>query len=936
MNDIKGDKVKRYQIAFTLGTCSPCKFNKNAHVLCFKEEKNLLLAVGFFFRICDMNFLTGYNTDNFDNWYLFSRTWGLGIEKQFSNYGKIKKRLVQIKKEQFESKAYGKTEMWRHICPGIISMDLITVLRRDPGERLGSYTLNNVSEKILGDRKDDVHYSEMKRLCCDSGGDGRRIVLEYCMKDALLPMRIILFKKYHLRQILTSRITRTLMKNLIEKGQQEKVKGSLLSEIKKLGFIMPTLTDDEKSRRHYEGAFVHWPRTGYYDKVPVITVDFKSLYPSIIIGMNLCYSTKISKSEAEEYDRIAQKEGKKSSWYYNKSPSGHFFVTVNIRKGILPIILKRILKQRAKVKKEMKIAKNEGRMSDFDRLNGEQMALKIFANSTYGFLGAFFYPDRDIAESITLYGQKLIKFVRKLIEEHFTINNGYPRDAQVVYGDTDSIMIILADNLKESFKIGKEAADYVTKKIGIDAIILDLEEVYQYFIMITKKKYAAIKFENINKISEKDGKLISKGIASKRRDTFLLVRNLIKDVINILVERKSIPIDFEGIEHFKGFKHVVQTKMKEDNKLSIISNYKDIYDVNKSLGIPNVKNLPLTLQYAIHICRKKVYEILLGEVRFHEIILSKGLKKPPDEYKTINKNGGRISLPPHVSLVKRQAKKDPGSEPKSGDRVMYVIVKRPKIVLKNSFKIKNKKKLLKNQQSENPQVALKERCEIDYEYISESTIKTMSRIFSSLIISPETFSHIDFEKWDRKKIKKEMKKQLDKNRKLTEKLVFGPVLLNIRKTKKTNYHGPMDRFVKSYPRCLNCNWSIIRKKNNKRRKLNSGQIEITSKNKGVCNKCNTKEIKSKVLKKLLKINQSLKIEDQSLKIQCKLCQGDNYGIVKCCNTECPHFYIRDEIPLDIEDLSKKINRICHDSNSLQKKKDTTDDNVNMAMKQWHI
>lgn len=44
----------------------------------------------------------------------------------------------------------------------------------------------------------------------------------------------------------------------------------------------------------YEGATVIEPKKGYYD-VPIATLDFSSLYPSIMMAHNLCYTTLLDK-----------------------------------------------------------------------------------------------------------------------------------------------------------------------------------------------------------------------------------------------------------------------------------------------------------------------------------------------------------------------------------------------------------------------------------------------------------------------------------------------------------------------------------------------------------------------------------------------------------------------------------------------------------------
>lgn len=56
---------------------------------------------------------------------------------------------------------------------------------------------------------------------------------------------------------------------------------------------------DEKG---YKGAIVIAPKTAYYD-VPIATLDFASLYPSIMIAHNLCYSTLLAPSEVHKFSR---------------------------------------------------------------------------------------------------------------------------------------------------------------------------------------------------------------------------------------------------------------------------------------------------------------------------------------------------------------------------------------------------------------------------------------------------------------------------------------------------------------------------------------------------------------------------------------------------------------------------------------------------------
>lgn len=98
-------------------------------------------------------------------------------------------------------------------------------------------------------------------------------------------------------------------------------------------------------------------------------------------------------------------------------------------------------------------------------LDGRQLALKISANSVYGFTGAQVgkLPCLEISQSVTSFGRQMIEQTKQLVESRFNLANGYPFDAKVIYGDTDSVMVKFGvNNLEEAMKLGKEAAEFVS------------------------------------------------------------------------------------------------------------------------------------------------------------------------------------------------------------------------------------------------------------------------------------------------------------------------------------------------------------------------------------------------------------------------------------------------------------------------------------------
>ena len=127
----------------------------------------------------------------------------------------------------------------------------------------------------------------------------------------------------------------------------------------------------------FEGATVIEPKKGYYN-TPIVTLDFSSLYPSIMMAHNLCYTTLIRGSSVIKEYNLTEDD-------YIRTPTGNMFVKSTLRKGLLPQILESLLSARKKAKADLKLETDPFKKKVLD---GRQLALKISANSVYGFTGA--------------------------------------------------------------------------------------------------------------------------------------------------------------------------------------------------------------------------------------------------------------------------------------------------------------------------------------------------------------------------------------------------------------------------------------------------------------------------------------------------------------------------------------------------------------------
>ena len=169
---------------FVLNTCSPIV---GADVRSFETEEELLAAWADFVREVDPDILTGYNINNFDFPYLIDRAAKLKVNS-FPFLGRIFKEKTLVKEKVFESKAYGKRVNKLINIEGRVQFDLLPILLRN--YKLRSYSLNAVSYHFLLEQKEDVHHSIITDLQNGTEVTRRRLAV-YCMKDALLPLRLL-------------------------------------------------------------------------------------------------------------------------------------------------------------------------------------------------------------------------------------------------------------------------------------------------------------------------------------------------------------------------------------------------------------------------------------------------------------------------------------------------------------------------------------------------------------------------------------------------------------------------------------------------------------------------------------------------------------------------------------------------------------------------
>ncbi|KAM3161847.1 DNA polymerase [Lachancea thermotolerans] len=514
---VAGSSKSFIRNVFTVNSCSPIT---GSQIFEHKTENEMLKHWRQFVVETDPDVIIGYNTANFDLPYLIDRARALKIE-EFPYFGRLSNVKQEVKESVFSSKAYGTRTSKNINIDGRLQLDLFQFVQRE--YKLRSYTLNAVSAHFLGEQKEDVHYSIISSL---QNGDSetRRRLAVYCLKDAFLPLRLMEKLMALVNYTEMARVTGVPFSYLLSRGQQIKVVSQLFRKCLQIDTVIPNM-QSQGSDEQYEGATVIEPIRGYYD-LPIATLDFNSLYPSIMMAHNLCYTTLASKTTVETLKLKKDEE-------YIITPNGDYFVTSKVRSGILPEILYELINARKRAKNDLKAEKDPFKR---DVLNGRQLALKISANSVYGFTGATVgkLPCLAISSSVTSFGRTMIEKTKEAVEEKYSLKNGFKHDAVVVYGDTDSVMVKFGTHdLAEAMELGTEAAAYVSSLFK-NPINLEFEKAYFPYLLINKKRYAGLYWTNPNKYD----KLDQKGLASVRRDSCPLVSIVMNKVLKkILIDR---------------------------------------------------------------------------------------------------------------------------------------------------------------------------------------------------------------------------------------------------------------------------------------------------------------------------------------------------------------------------------------------------------------
>ena len=466
----------------------------NKNVVVCHDEKTLLLKFLDALQEIQPHIMTGWNCDAFDIPYLYNR-----IKRVL---GKSNAYRLSPIGEMFYSPYRN-----RYTIAGISVLDYMTVYKKFSYKELPSYALNAVSMTELGRGKveyegnlDDLMENDIETF------------IHYNITDVELILE--LDKKLQYIDLVRgiAHVGHVPYEDFVYSSKY--LEGALLTYLKNIGGIVaPNKPADrrekmeqlkESGEQGFIGAFVKDPVPGRYEWM--YDLDLTSLYPSIIMTLNISPETKIAKIEdwsAESFVRGTKEsyivDGKivtheklkefLDKYKYTVASNGVMYNSEYV--GLIPAILNDWFDKRVEYKNEMKRWGKDGNEEKYEFYKKRQLVQKILLNSLYGVLGlpAFRFYDIDNAEAVTLTGQTVIKKTQDAINSKY--NKELKTDAidYVQYVDTDSVFVSCLPLVKNRFpNIDTNDIEIMTPKIY--EIATEVQDyVNQFYDVMSKKLF---------------------------------------------------------------------------------------------------------------------------------------------------------------------------------------------------------------------------------------------------------------------------------------------------------------------------------------------------------------------------------------------------------------------------------------------------------------
>ena len=618
-----------------------------------KNERELFIKFIEYLEQDYPDVISGWNILLFDMPYIVNRCERILGEESVKRMSPLNNVYFRLMKGKFGR------EQKRYYFDGISTIDYLDIYQRFCLKLRESYKLDAIAEIELGERKIDYGNIDLATL---TDTNWQKLV-EYNIQD----VNILIKLEDKLQYISLLRMLSYVGLSTLESsmGTISVINGALAIKARRRGEVLSTFVRPDSAVKN-PGAYVAEPKSGF--KTNVVSFDANSLYPNVMISLNLSPETKIGRIEKTDKGNINIYHVTGKCFELTPKAFNDFLVAEKCavtkagflfsqkKKGIIPEFLDHYYNERVVVKTELfKVKKQLKAIDDIiaadgtkrtelsqqrseiqfevERLNTKQMVIKTLLNSVYGYMGNKQAPigDDDIASSVTLTGQAVIKQAGKLLQQYLTANynitDEHTLDNSWVYSDTDSLYFSLqcindvvplkSGNMVSDvfYKELQTIEDFINKEINSWAIkslrtidsrfVFKRESISDVALFLQKKRYVMhilddegikvdkFKYTGVEVVRTSMPNAI-KPYAKKIIETMLLTQSL-EQTNNILTETyntfKDLPIeDVAFVMGLRGYEKYA-SKCNEFNigtrtPIHVKSAYLHNF-LNKKLGIEN-------------------------------------------------------------------------------------------------------------------------------------------------------------------------------------------------------------------------------------------------------------------------------------------------------------------------------------------------------------
>ena len=524
------DSIRKHFITWGLKP-----YNKKTEHLTYiycKTEKDLLSKFINYFCSDYPDILSGWNSEFFDVPYIINRIariLGEDEAKRLSPVGYIRPITFTGK--------FGREQVRWHI-EGVSCVDYLDIYKRFCPVLRESYKLDAIGETELSQNKVDYGDTNLSSLADDNW----ELFVEYNIQDVNLLVRLEEKLQYLVLLRMIAYAGLTTFEGAL--GSLSVITGLCAIRARTRDQRIPTFNKkDEQNNEQNAGAYVGEPQKGFQEHV--ISFDANSLYPNVMITLNLSPETKVGTIVDKDDKGVTIQHVNGQSFTLTNENFINFIKKEQIaiskakvlftqkEKGIIPLTVDHFYKKRVEIKRALsslkrKIVNIEKGTKEYtelkreiDTLNITQHTIKILINTIYGYFGNKHSPlgDDELAESITLTGQAVIKESNRLLEEYIKeranlTSEELAKDTPIIYNDTDSSYISIKHIVKhlgismldkkgkitpEYYKQVQDIEDYLNKHIitwgkqalgSIDCrFVFKREAIADVGLFLQKKRY---------------------------------------------------------------------------------------------------------------------------------------------------------------------------------------------------------------------------------------------------------------------------------------------------------------------------------------------------------------------------------------------------------------------------------------------------------------